>query len=135
MKLQKRNCTEFEYYAYTGKTSDLNDDGLHTGIPQPIYKAPVTYKGNISAPSGSALQTFAGLDIRYTHTLVMDDPNVDIKEYGYIVWKGKTLDINAVRPSLNVFSAALQERTVNYGEPYEEPEEPEEEQEEQGGEG
>ena len=77
-KLLKRNCRRFEYFAYTGLTSDLNEDGLHTGVPKPVYDDPVEYEGNISAPSGQSAQTFAGLDIRYTHVLVMDDPDIGI---------------------------------------------------------
>lgn len=122
MKLLKRNCTEFEYYAYTGLDSDVNEDGLHTGIWKPIYGDPVTYKGNISSPSGAAVQAFDGLEIRYTHVLVMDNPNIDIRETGYIVWKGRKYDINAVRPSLNVLSVALQQRTEDHGDQYTEPE-------------
>ena len=139
MRCQRRNCTEFEYYAYTGIESDLNDEGLHTGIFKPLYKQPVTYSGNISSPSGAAIQTFAGLDIRYTHTLLMDDPNADIREDGYIVWKRRTLDVKAVIPSLNVLSVALKERSVNYGDQdvtpdkQEESDEPEEQAGEQDG--
>ena len=122
MKLLKRNCTEFEYYAYTGLDSDIDEDGLHTGIFKPVYKTPVTYKGNISTPSGQTVQAFDGLEIRYSHVLVMDDPKADISETGYIVWKGNTYDITAVRPSLNVLSVALRQRTKDHGDQYEEPE-------------
>ena len=116
MKNLKRNETEFEYYAYTGLDSDVDEEtGLHTGVPTPVYKPPVSYKGNISAPSGAAVQAFDGLEIRYTHVLVMSDPKADIKETGYIEWNGKTYDVTAVRPSLNVLSVALLARTVDHG--------------------
>lgn len=119
MKLLIRNRTEFEYYAYTGVDSDVDEEtGMHTGIWKPVYDDPMTYKGNISAPSGSAIQAFDGLDIRYTHVLVMDNPNVDIKETGYIVWKENTYDVTAVRPSLNSVSIALHQRTVDNGDQY-----------------
>lgn len=119
MRLLIRNRTEFEYYAYTGVDSDVDEKtGMHTGIWKPVYDDPMTYKGNISAPSGSAIQAFDGLDIRYTHVLVMDNPNVDIKETGYIVWKENTYDVTAVRPSLNSVSIALHQRTVNNGDQY-----------------
>ena len=118
MKLLIRNRTEFEYYAYTGLDSDVDENDLHTGIWKPVYDDPVTYKGNISSPSGGAVQAFDGLEIRYTHVLVMDNPNVDIKETGYIVWKGNTYDITAVRPSLNSVSIALRKRTADNGDQY-----------------
>ena len=119
MKLLIRNRTEFEYYAYTGVDSDVDEEtGMHTGVWRPVYDEPVTYKGNISAPSGSAVQAFDGLEVRYTHVLLMDNPNADISEAGYIVWKGKTYDVTAVRPSLNVLSVALRMRTENHGDQY-----------------
>lgn len=118
MKLLIRNRTEFEYYAYSGLESDEDENGLHTGVWHPVYDDPVTYKGNISAPSGSAVQAFDGLEVRYTHVLLMDNPNADISETGYIVWKGKEYDVTAVRPSLNVLSVALRMRTENHGDQY-----------------
>ena len=118
MKLLVRNRTEFDYYSYTGLDSDEDENGLHTGIWKPVYDEPVTYKGNISSPSGGAVQAFDGIDIRYTHVLVMDNPNVDIKETGYIVWKGNTYDITAIRPSLNSVSIALHQRTADNGDQY-----------------
>lgn len=119
MKLLRRNTTEFEYYGYTGLDSDVDEEtGLHTGVWKPVYAAPITYRGTISVPSGTAEITLAGLDIRYTHVLVMDDPNVDIRETGYIRWRNREYDINAVLPSLNVLSVALQQRTQDYGDQY-----------------
>lgn len=115
MRLLVRNCTTFDYYKYTGLDSDLDENDLHTGIWKPVYAEPVTYTGNISSPSGAAVQAFDGLDIRYTHVLLMDDPNADISETGYIVWKGKTYDVTAVRASLNVLSVALEQRTIDHG--------------------
>ena len=111
MRLLKRNVTEFEYLPLTGELSDLNEDGDHTGEFHPVYGNPVTYKGNISAPNGQTQQQFYGEDIRYTHTLLMDDPKADIREHGLIRWRGNTYDIQAVRPSLNVLSVALRQQT------------------------
>lgn len=115
--------TEFEYFAYTGLESDLNEDGLHTGIYAPVYEEPVTYKGSISAPSGAAVMAFDGQNIRYTHVLLLDNPDIDIQETGYIVWKGKKYDITAVRPSMNVLNIALRQQTENHGDQLEEADE------------
>ena len=120
MRLLKRNVTKFDYYEYVGLGSDLNEDGLHTGEPKVKYNYPVTYEGNISSPSGEAKQAFDGVEISYSHVLVMDDPNVDINEHGYIEWKDKILDIKAVRPSLNSVTIALKERIADNGDQYEE---------------
>ena len=121
MKLLKRNMTEFEYLPYQGMASDLNEYGEHTGDYSeegPQYGDPVPYNGNISVPSGRENQTFYGEDIRYTHTLVMDDPNVDIQEYGLIRWNGSLYDIQAIRPSLNSVSIALRKQTTAHDDPY-----------------
>ena len=114
MKLLKRNMTDFEYLPYDGVTSDLNEDGDHTGEFHREYGEPIPYKGNISAPSGKVNETFYGEDIRYTHTLVMDDINIGIHEGGLIRWKNELFDIVAVRPSLNVLSVALRKQTVDH---------------------
>ena len=133
MRLLKRNMTEFEYYGYTGVDSDVDaETGLHTGVPMPLYSDPVTYKGNISAPSGSVVQAFDGLEIQYTHILLMDDTKADIHEEGYIKWRGNKYDITGVRPSLNVLSVALRQRLNDYGDQREEPDEQEESEEPEG---
>ena len=113
MKCLKRNMVDFEYLPYEGLGSDIDEDGFHTGIPTPQYGTPVPYKGNISTPSGSVLQAYDGLEIRYSHILVMDNPDIDIKETGKIRYKGNMYTITAVRPSMNVFSAALLADTVD----------------------
>lgn len=120
MKCLERNKTEFEYLPYSGVESDLNEYGEHTGEFHREYGNAVKMKGNISAPSGRVNQTFYGDDIRYTHTLVMDDPNVGIKESGLIRWKGDLYKIQAARPSLNVISFALHRQTSDYAEADEE---------------
>lgn len=116
MRLLRRNSTEFEYLPWTGEESDLDENGRHTGDYNPVYGSPVTKHGNISSPSGHTNQTFYGLDIRYTHTLVMAEDYDDITESGRIRWKGKLYEIKAVRPSLNGMSAALKELTANNAE-------------------
>ena len=116
MRLLLRNLTEFKYYPYSGVDSDEDENGLHTGVWHPEYGRPVTYRGNISAPSGAAVQAFDGLDVRYTHVLLMDDPNADIRETGKIEWKKRMYKITAVRPSLNVLSVALIAETLNHEE-------------------
>lgn len=113
MRNLRRNETEFEYLPPTGNETDLNADMEHTGDFRSDYGDPEVYRGNISAPSGKASQTFYGEDIRYTHTLVMDQPDVRIKEGGLIRWKGDLYDIQAVRPSLNVLNAALKKQTAD----------------------
>ena len=93
----------------------MNADGEHTGEFSPAYLDPVTCRGNISAPSGNAVQTFYGLDARYTHVLVMDDPGFPMDVTGIIRWRGHEYEIMAVRPSLNVLNAALRKKTENHG--------------------
>lgn len=118
MRLLKRNTKEFEYLPYGGVESDVNEHGEHTGERAQEYGDPVKYRGNISSPSGRVNQTFYGEDIRYTHTLVMDNPKVDINEHGQIRYNGELYDIQAVVPSLNSLSIALRKRTTVHDDPY-----------------
>lgn len=114
MKLLLRNMTDFEYLPYSGVDSDINDEGEHTGEFHHVYGDPVPMRGNISSPSGHTNQTFYGEDIRYTHTLVMDDPNAEMDEHGLIRWQNQLYDITAIRPTLNVLSVALKRHTKDY---------------------
>ena len=113
MKLLRRNTTEFEYLPESDETSDLDEQGRHTGEYYPVPGTPVSYRGNISTPSGKTVPAFYGMDIRYTHVLVMDDPKAAIDEHGTIRWKGELYDIQAVRPSINALSIALRKQTVS----------------------
>ena len=114
--------------AYRGLSQPKDEDGNYTGDPVVLYKDPVTYWGNISTPNGQVIQAFDGLGIQYSHVLLMDDPDADIDEAGIVLWKGKTYQVKAVRPSLNVLSVALMQCTEDHGDQYIEPE-PEPEQE------
>ena len=99
-----------------GETSDLNENGEHTGEFYQVHSEPIAYSGSISTPSGMISQNFFGTDTRYTHVLVMDDPDVDISELGMIRWKGNLYEIRAVRPSINTLSVALRKKTANNSE-------------------
>jgi hypothetical protein len=118
MKCLRRNMTEFEYLPYDGTMTDLNDDGEHTGEFHPAYGDPIPMRGNISMPSGHVNQMFYGQDIRYTHTLVIDNPDTEITESGKIRWKKELYDIQAVRPSINFVSIAMRQQTKDNYEPY-----------------
>lgn len=127
MKCLRRNLRWITYYPYTGEETDLNENGEHTGEFYPEYGDPNDYLGNISTPSGQTNQTFYGEDIRYTHTLLLDNPYYDIREGGLIRWNEQWFDIIAVRPSLNVLNIALRRRTEdNIPNVPDEPDEPEE---------
>lgn len=112
MRLMKRNTTVFEYQANLGE-QEVTEDGLHTGRAEVQYAAPVRYRGNISVPSGEATYNLFGINTNYTHVLLMDDPDADIREDGLVIWKGVQYDVKAVRQSLNVLAVALRKRTQN----------------------
>ena len=116
MKLLRRNTRTFEYLPNTGEETDLNADGEHTGVFQPVYGDPIEMRGNISTPSGLTTQTFYGEDIRYTHVLLMEDPKAPISEHGLVIFEGAEYEIMAVRPSLNVLAIGLKKRTENHAE-------------------
>lgn len=108
-RLLKRNLTEFCYLAYVGKTEILNGD-KHTGKYSITYADPVYYEGNISTATGLSTQEWYGLDKQYTHVLLMNVPETDIREDGLIRWKGGEYEVRAVRPSINVLAVALRYR-------------------------
>lgn len=110
MKTLKRNQRDFEYIPFIDAGSDIDENGDHTGdYDEPHYGNPIPYKGNISVPSGQAVNMFYGREIRYTHVLVMDKPEEEFNEQGIIRWQGKLYEIKAVMESINSFSAALRQ--------------------------
>jgi len=139
MRLLKRNTTEFEYLSLCDDETDLNDDGEHTGYFKPTYEKPVPYVGNISSPNGQSHHVFFGIASQYTHTLIMDDPKVDIKEGGLVRHNGNVYEVKAVRPSINVMNIALKEMLnppeIQYAPVEEEDTQPEEPSQEEAGDG
>ena len=113
MKCLKRNLKPFTYRKYLGESDYDEETGEYSGEPVRQYSDPVPYEGNFSVPGGFASLTLFGVDTRYTHVLVMDDPEADIAETGLIDCEGTTYEVRAVRPSLNVLAAALQKQTKN----------------------
>lgn len=110
MKTLRRNQRDFEYIPFNDRGTDVNADGDHTGnYDEPSYGTPIPYAGNISVPSGQAVNMFYGREIRYSHVLVMDKPDHEFNELGVIRWNGKLYEIKAVQESINSFSAALRE--------------------------
>lgn len=110
MRLQKRNTVPFLYRECVGE-EEIIVDGLHTGNTQAQYGDPVSYRGNISSPSGSTVNQLFGITTPYSHVLVMDKPKANIKEDGLIEFGGAKYEIKAVRPSLNVLTIALRKQT------------------------
>lgn len=122
MRLLRRNLKTFEYLPFVIEGSDEDENGDHTGeYGTPVYGDPVSMKGNISTPTGHTNQTFYGLDIRYTHVLIVADHKADIKENGLIRINGDLYDITAVARSLNVLSLALKKQTKDHTEPEPDP--------------
>lgn len=116
MRVLRRNTQPFTYRKRTGQ-EEVIADGLHTGNWVPAYAEGVTYRGNISIPSGFAANEYFGINTRYTHVLMMDDPDADIAEDGLIEWRGDEYLIKAVRRSLNVLTAAIEQVTRDRSDP------------------
>jgi len=108
MKNLKRNERPFTYKAFKSKT-EIVKDGKRTGKMQIQYENPIPYTGNISVPNGQATQELFGINTQYTHVLIMDNPNLDIREDGLIECNGRKYEVKAARPSLNVLAIALKE--------------------------
>jgi hypothetical protein len=67
----------------------------------------VPYRGTIDLPNGHISKELFGIDTDYTHVVILDRRDADIKEQGRIDWEGNTYQIQAVRKSLNFMSLAI----------------------------
>lgn len=98
--------------AYNGKQEIMIDQTKHTGRYEVQYGDPVIFRGMINSPSGYVQPQLFGINKDYTHVLILDDPDADIKEEGRIRWKDALYEIKAVSPSINVLSVALKKLTA-----------------------
>lgn len=114
MRLLKRNLTEFGHMPYLGKREILVD-GKHTGRYETSYGGPILCEGYVAVPTGYINATWFGIDLDYSHILLMDDPKAGIKEEDRIEWQGATYEVKAVRPSINFLSIAMKRLTVEPG--------------------
>ena len=111
MRVLRRNTAEFTYRPMTGE-SETGWSPV-TGEYLPEYGTPVTYRGNISPASGVLAERLFGLDLDYTHVILLDNVNADINEDGLIEWEGNTYKIRAIHKSLNVLSIAISRLLVS----------------------
>ena len=123
MRLLKRNLTEFEHLAYKGKEEVLSN-GRHTGRWTVNYADPAVYRGTIGLPSGYVAKEMFGLNLDYTHVLLMDDRGAVIKVEDRIAYDGDQYEILAVRKSLNFLTIAMKilPPEMNWTRPEPEPE-------------
>lgn len=110
MRLLEMLKTDFAYREYMGK-AELLKDGKHTGVFEPTYSSAVMMRGHMGPAAGEAQAKMFGIETRFTHVLMMDEPVVPIKESGLIDWNGKSYEVLAVRRTLNYVAIALRERT------------------------
>ena len=113
MRLLRRDTVEFVYKPLSAEVETQTDE-RHTGNYEPTYGYSVTYRGNISIPTGFASDNLFGQNIQYSHVLLMDNTKADIQEDGIIEWRGEVYEIRAVRPSHNFLSIALKKKTANH---------------------
>lgn len=112
MRLCRRNLTCMEYRAYLGKQEKLKD-GKHTGQFVDTYADPVTYEGNMSTASGFAADKLFGINVDYTHVLMLPQTDPEIDEAGLFDWRGHTYFVQAVHPGLNHTTVALKRKSAD----------------------
>ena len=113
MKLLMRDTEEFQYKPFMAAMENQTDE-RHTGNYEPGYGYPVTYRGNISPAGGSVDERMFGQNLRYSHVLLMDEPDADIQESGIIEWNHGVYEILAISRSRNFLHVAIRKKTVNH---------------------
>ena len=87
MKCLQRNKTLLYYALYTGKTYVEDTNGNRTGEYTVSYTSPAPLMANISAARGTADLEEFGINLNYTKTIVMDNPDCPIDEHS-VLWLG-----------------------------------------------
>ena len=104
------------YYAlYLGKREAQNQDALYTGDLVDIYDSPVEVMASVSAARGTSDIDLFGININYTHTVIVDHEDCPITETSRL-WIGRdpnkdehNFEVVRVARSLNHVVYAVQQ--------------------------
>lgn len=112
MRILARNKQTIYYALYTGDTENIRD-GLYTGEKVPTYASPVEIRASVSAARGTADIDLFGVNVSYTHTIIVDDLECPINEHS-ILWinadpdaKPHNYEVVQVAKSLNHIAYAV----------------------------
>ena len=86
MRILSRNKQTIYYALYSGETEEIRD-GLYTGEKVSIYALPVEIRASVSAARGTADIDLFGVNVSYTHTVIVDDMSCPINEHSRL-WIG-----------------------------------------------
>ena len=80
---------------------------MHTGRYEIRYGDPTPYRGSISAGNGYVRKEIFGIDLDYSHTVLLNDMSADIEETGRIQWRNGLYEIKKVVSTFNVIAIAM----------------------------
>jgi len=116
MKCLERNKQPFKYANLTGLTKIMKD-GYETGEYTLGYSTPVSCMGNISRETGSDVSDQFGINLNYSKTIVLDDPNFPIEESSVLWIDNLSGDydyiVKRISRSLNSVSILAEKAQVN----------------------
>ena len=107
MQSLARNQTQITYRLYTGFTETVDAEGNYTGEKPPTYADPVTIWASVSAARGTADLDMFGVNLSYTNTVIVDDPDCPIDEHSKLEIDGKPYAVVRVAKSLNHIAYAV----------------------------
>ena len=109
MRNLERNKTTIKYVLYTGFTDEVDSNGLYTGTKIPTYTQPIEIKASVSASRGTTDLDLFGINVPYTHTVIVDDITCPIDENSILYINNKPYAVLLVAKSLNHISYAIRE--------------------------
>lgn len=104
-----RNKQTIYYQLYEGKKEEVTADGLYTGGKAPKLSAKAPIMASISAARGSSDVEMFGVDVSYTHTVIVDDMNCPINEHSRLSIGDGEYAVVRVARSLNHIAYAVKE--------------------------
>ena len=87
MKSLNRNKETIYYALYRGDTENTSGN-LYTGEIVPSYDSPVELRASVSAARGTSDIDLFGVNVSYTHTVIVDDVSCPINEHSRL-WIGR----------------------------------------------
>lgn len=108
-----RNKSTIQYILYESYEEEQDSNGYYTGAQIPRYSDPVSIRASVSASRGTSEVDLFGINVPYTHTIIVDDMTCPVDENSIFYISGKPYAVLLVAKSLNHITYAVRKMNDN----------------------